>query len=216
MDYGGDILAGIRRRGVTRERRELELPTGRETFLRWLVDQVRATSRPPMRVVEWGYGVSSVTEERAAGSEVIGFECDPIRVLETLYPAMSYERQPELVFEVEVEEARADRTRVQISCYLPGPFSDMVRNLIMRSIQAFEPSELYPRRPLPPAKPNTTRRDDWFRYYHAMQHAGQHYTLRRLAEEMHLSYGYVRNLHSDWMAEHSQDVTLSDRSADAF
>ena len=60
-----------------------------------------------------------------------------------------------------------------------------------------------PPKPEPPAKPEKgASLDAWFDYYHAMKNIGYQYTLRDVAKEVGYSYGYIRQQHANYSAEH--------------
>jgi hypothetical protein len=45
--------------------------------------------------------------------------------------------------------------------------------------------------------------DQWFDYYHACLRAKRRYTLKELAADVSLDYGYIRQKHSEYKAEHA-------------
>lgn len=58
---------------------------------------------------------------------------------------------------------------------------------------------LAPSKPLAPPRPaEKAGREAWFEYKRSMGRAGIRCTLRQLAADMNLAYGYVRQLSADW------------------
>ena len=63
-------------------------------------------------------------------------------------------------------------------------------------------------REMPNPPPENAPHNDFFDYYHLVKYELKfYYTLRELAKEMFLSYGYVRHLHSDYLKDHNTNTT---------
>jgi hypothetical protein len=123
--------------------------------------------------------------------------------------------------EVEVREIRTNRIQAICQCVQRPEILEFLSKMKKEIDLVFTPayvsndtqqeSELSvgSKKPILPHKPVDKPRDnpnawnEWFNYYHEMQRTGHKITLEQIANDIYYSYGYVRQKHSRYIAEHN-------------